>query len=51
MEKIVVKDCELAYFEMCGKRFSGEITDKEFDEWYDGHCAKCVYMSEVCMFE
>lgn len=50
MEGIIPKDCELKYFEMFGKFHNGEITQKEFDDWYNEHCKDCYYMNEVCMY-
>lgn len=28
----------------------GKITEEEFQDWFSTHCAKCKYMSEVCMY-
>lgn len=50
MEKKIPKDCGLRYFEMFGKFYRGEISQKEFDDWYDKYCQNCYYMHEVCMF-
>ena len=27
-----------------------EISEEEFEQWYDEHCANCIYMNEICMF-
>lgn len=32
------------------KRNKGEITEKEFIEWYEQNCAKCKYEYVGCMF-
>lgn len=44
------KSCGFRYFEMFGKMHKGEITQKEFDAWFDAHCGHCHYMSEICMY-
>jgi hypothetical protein len=39
------KDAELGF-----KRASCEITDEEYDEYFDNNCGKCKYMCEICMY-
>lgn len=33
------------------KKERGEITNEQWEQWYDDHCAKCIYESEICMYE
>lgn len=38
------KTCEFKYQE---KR---EMSQEEWQKWYDSNCAKCQYMCEICMY-
>lgn len=42
--------CGFRYFECAGKVAKGEMTEEEFAEYYKANCAKCSYMSEICMY-
>lgn len=42
--------CEFAYQDMFAKRYNDEITQEEFEEWYNENCKDCIHMGEVCMF-
>lgn len=42
--------CGCSYEEMWVLRKNGKITEEEFQHWYSSNCAKCWYMSEICMF-
>lgn len=50
MKQDMSKICGLGYQTMWIKRDNGEISEKEFMQWYDEYCAKCFYMNEICMF-
>lgn len=49
MKQDMSKTCGFGYQAMWVKRDSGEISEKEFIQWYDEHCANCLYMNEICM--
>ena len=40
--------CEFKDFEMHSKA-GKEITYEEYDTWYENHCKKCIYASDICM--
>lgn len=42
--------CGFKDFEMWHAADEGEITDIEYDIWYEAHCAKCIYAYEICMY-
>jgi len=42
--------CEFELQNMVTKRDNGEITQEEFEEWYNENCKDCIHMGEVCMF-
>lgn len=42
--------CGIGYEGMWMKLINHEITQDEFDAWFDENCAKCSYMNEVCMY-
>ena len=51
MKKMDMSDtCNFDYFELARKQECGEISDGDFVQWYGDHCAKCVFMSEICMY-
>ena len=39
------KDAEIWY-----KYYNGEISAKEFDEYHNNNCLKCIYASDICMY-
>lgn len=41
--------CGRVYQDMWDKRVRGEISEKEFKQWFDAYCEHCHYMYEVCM--
>lgn len=43
-------NCKLAYFDMCIKRLNQEITEEEFQDWFNRYCLNCLYMCEICMY-
>lgn len=51
MKQDMSKNCNFGYQAMWMKRDSREISEKEFIQWYNEHCANCLYMNEICMFE
>lgn len=42
--------CGFKDSEMWHAADEGEITDIEYDIWYEAHCAKCIYAYEICMY-
>lgn len=43
--------CGMEYDSMWRKlNIEHTISQEEFDKWFKEHCAKCRYMSEVCMY-
>jgi len=44
------KHCKFADLDMMLKRENGEITNEEFQKWYDENCGKCIHMCEICMY-
>lgn len=51
MKQDMSKNCNFGYQTMWMKRDSREISEEEFRQWYNEHCANCLYMNEICMFE
>ena len=49
MKQDMSKICNLNYETMWCKRDNEEISEEEFMQWYNEHCAKCEWMSEICM--
>lgn len=41
--------CGFKDSEMWHKRDQGEISDNEFDSYWDNNCGKCIHMCEICM--
>lgn len=44
------KTCGLGYQEMVLKKSRNDISQGEFTNWYNEHCANCKYMCEICMY-
>mgnify|MGYP007117046880 CR=1 FL=1 len=51
MKQDMSKNCNFGYQTMWMKRDSREISEEEFRQRYNKHCANCLYMNEICMFE
>lgn len=41
--------CGLGQEVMSARRYRGEITNEQFEQWYSDHCAKCIHESVICM--
>lgn len=50
MKQDMSKICGLGYQTMWIKRDNREISEKEFMQWYNEHCAKCKWMHVICMY-
>jgi hypothetical protein len=44
------KECGFKDIEMFYKRYNGEISQQEHDEYYKKFCGKCEYASDICMY-
>lgn len=44
------KSCGFKSVEIWNKYYNDEITAKEFDEYYQNYCLKCIYTSDICMY-
>jgi hypothetical protein len=42
--------CEFKNVELYYKLQNGEITQEEYDNYWDNYCSKCEYMNEICMY-
>lgn len=42
--------CGLKDFEMWHAAEKGEISDADYDKWYEINCARCIYAHEICMY-
>lgn len=42
--------CGLNFEEMVSKRHRNEITEDEFQTWYNTNCMCCIHMCEICMY-
>lgn len=49
-KKDMSKNCKFNYEDMYIKRNNKEITDNEFQQWFNKNCARCVHMCEICMY-
>lgn len=51
-KKDMHETCDLNYGAMWYKCcVMHTISQEEFDKWLSEHCAKCKYMSDICMYE
>lgn len=51
MDKIDMSSiCGFKDAEMWYKCYNREITDEEFNIYWDNNCGKCVHMCEICMY-
>ena len=42
--------CEFRDVELYYKLKNGEITQEEYDEYWNNNCSKCIHMVEICMY-
>ena len=51
MDKIDMSStCGFKDAEMWHKHYNHEITDEEFNKYWDNNCGKCIHMCEICMY-
>lgn len=51
MKKDMSKSCGMHYEEYWKKtNMDGTMSQEEMDSWFAKNCAKCCWMSEICMF-
>ena len=46
----VWQDCGPGWQEIERQFYHGEITEEEYDEWYNYHCEMCPFMHTICMY-
>lgn len=50
MRKDMSKSCGFHYQEYWVKaNCDGTMIQEEWDDWFNNNCAKCFWMSEICM--
>ena len=51
MRKDMSQTCGFHYREYWVKaNCDGTMSQEEWMDWFDNHCAKCFWMSEICMY-
>lgn len=42
-------NCKFIEYEMIDKYRTNQISEEEFNKWWDSNCGQCIYMCEICM--
>lgn len=50
VKKDLSSTCGFSDFEMWQAYMNYEISEADFDVWYDNHCGQCIYGYDICMY-